>query len=264
MHTGLPVSVQDKEEKATGAGAPPIGGVAGTGSNLNAPTYPSGNTSSGSPGSMESTLTTTNYDNNTTHTVTHKAPGSIQNVSVAALVDTSVPVGDIDKIKQVIAAAIGAAPGEASRYVTVQQMTFDTSAIKAQDAQAKAIMSQQMWGNIAKAAAVCVVAVILLAIILRTSRSSEPELAMIGAGSNIGLLNDATTEEVEAMLEQRPLRVEDVLAEMPEAYPSQHRPKRRMHAPTIEEHQNLKMESIAGMIDFEHRSSCPTHEGVDG
>ncbi len=52
---------------------------------------------------------------------------------------------------------------------------------------------------------------------------------------------------MDRLVEERPLTVEDVLAEMPEADPQ--RPRRRLRAPSIEEQQDLKMESIRTMIN---------------
>jgi len=51
---------------------------------------------------------------------------------------------------------------------------------------------------------------------------------------------------MEHVLEERPLTVEDVLAEMPDP---EGRPRRRARAPSIEEQQDLKMESIRTMIN---------------
>ncbi len=47
-------------------------------------------------------------------------------------------------------------------------------------------------------------------------------------------------------MEERPLTVEDVLAEMPDI--DTQRPRRQVRAPSIEEQQDLKMESIRSMI----------------
>jgi flagellar M-ring protein FliF len=250
--TGLPVSVQEKDESYTGGGGAVGGAPSGTGSNLNAPSY-AAVADSGSGGSYKSGVTTTNYENNTEDTITQTAPGTIKLISVAALVDTSVSADDLPKIKDVIAAAIGASPGDADRYVTVQQMKFDNSALIAQTAQMQSIMSQQMWENVSRSLAVCVVACVLLFLLMRSGRGagsrrfSDPRLAMVGGGSNIGLLHEIPEASLDiAPRDERPLRVEDVLAEMPEVVPR--RMKRRAAAPSIEEQHDLKMESIQEMI----------------
>ena len=259
---GLMVSTKTEEETYSGANGNPVGGVAGAGGNLNAPSYATG-TSAGGGGKYDKTATVENYLPNDKHTITQVAPGGVKKMSVAALVDTSVPAENIPKIKDIISTAIGAAPGDSTRFVSVQQIAFDMSAQKAQATQMQSVMSQQLWSNIARALAVCVVAVVLLILLTRGGqRRAGPQLALAGGGANIGLLHSMPEAELagysdrggerlsdrmaEHQLEDRPLTVEDVLAEMPEA--EAHRPRRRVRAPSIEEQQDLKMESIQSMI----------------
>ena len=49
-----------------------------------------------------------------------------------------------------------------------------------------------------------------------------------------------------AMVEERPLTVEDILSEMPDP---ENRPRRRPRVQSIEEQQDMKMESIRTMVD---------------
>ncbi|BDI30917.1 flagellar M-ring protein [Capsulimonas corticalis] len=252
MKTPMPVSVQESNESYSGAGAPQSGGVAGSGSNLSTPSYGAGGTQSGN---YKNSKTLTNYDPGTSDTVTQKAPGSVRALSVAALIDSKISPADVANLKTWMAGAIGAAPGVANRVVTVSQIPFDTSAQQAQDAQVKAIMAEQMWTNIAKALGACVFGCVLLYILAKSSQRSgagEPRLAMVGGGGHIGMLEDTPEADLDALLEERPLRVEDVLAEMPEVSPR--RQKRRMNAPSIEEHQDLKMESIQDMVNSNSES----------
>ena len=250
--TGMPLSTRSKTETyAGGAGAPGAGGAAGAASNLGPNTYPAAG--AGQAGKYSTEDTTSNFQNNTSEIVTNSAPGSIEKESVGALVDTSVAVGDIPKIQSIIAAAISASPGDKTRLVTVQQMTFDTSAQKALAAQAASLASQQLWGNVARAGAVSVIACLLLFMLMRAGRGSrrafvEPQLALAGDGANIGLLEGASDNELENILEERPLRIEDVLSEMPDVEPRR-AGRRRMQAPSIEEQQDLKLESIQDMVN---------------
>ena len=263
MRTGLPVSIRDKQETYSGAGTPGVGGVAGAGANLNVPSYPTGG-GAGGGGKYSTGDTLTNYDNDVTDTQTQVAPGDLKKLSVAALVDTSVSPEAVATLKTSIAAAVGAFPGDTTRLVTVNQIPFDMSAQKAEASQAQAAASQALWGNIARALAVCAVAVVLLILLTRSTGrlSSQPQLALAGGGANIGLLDpmpdaemaailDAggvrgTERGMEHVLEERPLTVEDVLAEMPDP---EGRPRRRARVPSIEEQQDLKMESIRSMIN---------------
>jgi len=263
--TGLPVSVRTKEEDYSGgAGAAPVGGVAGTGSNLNVPSYTtSGSGASG--GKYANTDTTTNYDNDVVHTQTKVAPGSIKKETVTALVDTSVPPATVSLLKDSIATAIGATPGDPTRFVTVQQFAFDISAQKAEAAQMQSLASQQLYSNIARALAVAVVAVVLLVLLTRSGRRSvvQPQLALAGGGANIGHLDEEASDDIAALLdrsghansalpqmgqmvEDRPLTVEDILSEMPEP---ENRPRRRQRVQSIEEQHDMKMESIRTMVD---------------
>lgn len=271
LKTGLPVSIHTKEEDYSGgAGAPPVGGPAGTGSNLNVPSYTTSG-SSGGGGKYANTDTTTNYDNDIVHTQTKVAPGSIKKETVTALVDTSVPAATVSLLKDSIATAIGAIPGDATRFVTVQQFPFDTSAQKAEAAQMQALASQQLYGNIARALAVAVVAVVLLVLLTRSGKraAAQPQLALAGGGANIGHLDEDGGDDLAALLdrsgsqfnpslpqagmnpvgaalvEDRPLTVEDILSEMPEP----ERPRRRQRVQSIEEQQDMKMESIRTMVD---------------
>ncbi|MDQ2687083.1 MAG: flagellar M-ring protein FliF [Armatimonadota bacterium] len=251
MRTGLPVSVQTKDESYQGPGASGVGGAAGSSSNLGPSTYPSSGV--GGSGNYKNEDGTTNYENNRTEKSVIQAPGSINKLSVAALIDTSVPADIVPKIQSILTTAIGAGPGDTARLVTVQQLPFDNSAQKALAAQAAATASQQLWGSVARAAAVSVVACLLLFMLMRAGRGSrrafvEPQLALAGDGANIGLLENASDNELENILEERPLRIEDVLSEMPEAAPRR-AGRRRMQAPSIQENQDLKMESIQEMID---------------
>ena len=266
--TGLPVSVRTKEEDYSGgAGAPPVGGVSGTGANLNVPSYTTGS-SNGGGGKYANTDTVTNYDNDVVHTQTKVAPGSIKKETVTAMVDTSVPADTVAKLKDSLATAIGATPGDTSRFVSVQQFAFDTSAQKLEASQMQSLASQQLYSNIARALAVAVVAVVLLVLLTRSGRrpAAEPQLALAGGGANIGHLDVEMGDDVAAlldrggasgsgsqydslhagqMMEERPLTVEDILSEMPEP----ERPRRRPRVQSIEEQQDMKMESIRTMVD---------------
>ena len=129
----------------------------------------------------------------------------------------------------------------------------------------QSLASQQLYSNIARALAVAVVAVVLLVLLTRSGRrtASQPQLALAGGGANIGHLEEG--DDINALLgrsghapsqplapamnqrvEDRPLTVEDILSEMPEP---EHRPRRRQRVQSIEEQQDMKMESIRTMVE---------------
>ncbi len=254
LHSPIALSTREKDTKYTGSGTPPsVGGAAGSASNLGGPPTYSTSGSGGGGTYTETDTTQNNIDPDITHTVKQQAPGSVKKLTVAAFVDSSIAVTDIPRIQNFLGTAIGAMPGDTTRLVTVQQMAFDTSALKASQAQTKSLASQEMMSNVAKALAVCIAAGVLLFILMKSSGGARkaaamqaPELALEGDGANIGLLEAASDQDLEALLEERPLSIEDVLAEMPEVQP---RPRRRRHAPNIEEQQDMKLESIQNMVN---------------
>ncbi len=255
QHTPIPISVREKDETYTGGGASPVGGPTGSASNLGGTSsYPSSNSGSGD---YKGEDTTTNYaDPDTTHKIIQQAPGGIKKLSVSALVDSSVPAAEVASIKSTIETVIGVTPGDLTRMVAVNQIAFDTSAAKAQQTQMQSLASQQMWANVAKIAAVCIVALVLLVMMSRSGggrrAAAGPQLALAGEGANIGLLEGTSDNELEAILEERPMRIEDVLAEMPDAEPNRPR-RRRVHA-SIEEQQDLKLEAIQDMVSHHPES----------
>jgi flagellar M-ring protein FliF len=261
LKTGMPLNVRDQEENYSGANPPPVGGVAGAASNLNAPSYMTGGNATGEGGGKYSKSdTVTTYSQDLTETQTQVAPGDIKKLSVAALVDTSVSPEAVATLKDTIAGAVGAFPGDNTRFITIHQITFDNSAQKAEATQVQTMASQALWINISRTAAVCIVALVLLFLLTRSGRQAgQPRMALAGGGANIGSLESMPDAEMasildrsahsvgmDGMMEDRPLTVEDVLAEMPDA---ESRPRRRMRVPSIEEQQDMKMESIRTMIN---------------
>jgi flagellar M-ring protein FliF len=261
LKTGMPLNVRDQEENYSGANPPAVGGVAGAASNLNAPSYVTGGNAAGSGGGKYSKSdTVTTYSQDLLDTQTQVAPGDIKKLSVAALVDTSVSPEAVATLKDTIAGAVGAFPGDNTRFITIHQITFDNSAQKAEATQVQAMASQALWINISRTAAVCIVALVLLFLLTRSGRQAgQPRMALAGGGANIGSLESMPDAEMaaildraahsmgmEGMMEERPLTVEDVLSEMPDA---ENRPRRRIRVPSIEEQQDIKMESIRTMIN---------------
>lgn len=241
--TGLPTVEHTSDTSYTGS-APPATAPAGASSNLAVPTYSA--STGGSPGNMKQSDSNTTYANNVSEVTTTGVPGKVLRLTVAAMVDTKIPATDLPAIKDVISQAIGATPGDTTRLVTVDQVSFDGTAAKLADDMRKSASSQQLMDNIVRGLIVAGVAGLLLFMMTRGSRRGAPQLALSGNGSNIGLLDDFDDSRLNMLIEEQPLRVEDVLSEMPEAAP---RPrKRRLQAPSIEEHQDLKMESIQDMV----------------
>jgi flagellar M-ring protein FliF len=246
--SALPSDMTTHTQTYTGAGAPGVGGPAGVSSNI--PSYTT-SSSSGSSGMYKMQDEVVKYVDNVDTTQITAAPGSLKQLMVGVLIDTSVPASTATVFQKEFSILAGVSAADPTRQVIVQQIPFDTSGEKLAAAAAQAAKSQALMSNGLRCAAVIAVALILLFLATRGSRqaaalASSSQFALAGEGAHIGLMASDTAAIDEAMLEERPLRIEDVLAEMPDIMPT--RPRRRAHAPAIEEQQDLKLESVQEMI----------------
>jgi flagellar M-ring protein FliF len=117
---GVPLQSSSDVENLKGAGST-TGGAAGTATNV--PTYSAGTTTSGSGSNYKHTVKSTSWGVNKQVTSTDVAPGTINKLNVALMVDKSVPPATFNALKQTVAAAAGVTP---SRGDTLQaaQMAF--------------------------------------------------------------------------------------------------------------------------------------------
>ena len=101
---GLDVSIKDDQISVKGAGGKNSGGTSGTGSNV--PTY-SGNSNSSSNGSgnYNNKKTDTNFGVDKTVVKTDTAPGAVNKLQVALLVDKSVPPAVFQSLQKTVATA---------------------------------------------------------------------------------------------------------------------------------------------------------------
>ncbi|GIV13892.1 MAG: hypothetical protein KatS3mg021_2174 [Fimbriimonadales bacterium] len=120
-------------------GAPPAaGGAAGIASNrAEAPMYPAAPTTAG-VGEYNREDSVRNYEINKQVEHIVRAPGRIERLSVAVLVDESVPENAVTAMRAWLETAVGASPNTPNRIVTVQRVKFDTSAAKAAEEERKA------------------------------------------------------------------------------------------------------------------------------
>jgi flagellar M-ring protein FliF len=104
--TTVPLTETTESEKMEGAGSANAGGTAGTGSNV--PSYSDRNGRSGAgSGNYEKTTETRNNGVAKTITKTQKAPGAVNQMNVALLIDKSVPADVATALKQTVATAAG-------------------------------------------------------------------------------------------------------------------------------------------------------------
>src|SRR4051794_7862267 len=117
---GVPMKTTSDVEKLKGAGAA-AGGTAGTGSNI--PPYSAGNAGGSGNSNYNHSVKSTDWAIDKKITSTDVAPGAVNKLNVALMVDKSVPPATVAQLKQTIAAAAGV---NTTRGDTVQsaQMAF--------------------------------------------------------------------------------------------------------------------------------------------
>jgi flagellar M-ring protein FliF len=117
---GVPLKTTSDVEKLKGGNAT-TGGTAGTGSNI--PTYSAGAAANGSASNYNHTTKSTDWGVDKTVRSTEVAPGAVNKLNVALMIDKSVPPATVAQLKQTIAAAAGL---QTSRGDTIQaaQMAF--------------------------------------------------------------------------------------------------------------------------------------------
>ena len=118
---GVPQTVKTESEKLKG-GSARAGGTAGTGSNI--PTYSAGSTAGGAGNSNYQRQTkeqTVALDKTVSETIV--APGAVNRLNVALMVDKSVPAATVKSLEQTIGTAAGL-DTERGDAITVTQMAF--------------------------------------------------------------------------------------------------------------------------------------------
>jgi flagellar M-ring protein FliF len=246
---GFPISSQDSSEQFKGVGnVRPSGpaGLTGNAPGAAIPTYPQGGAVS-QGGDYQNETVTTNMDPDKTQTETQKAPGSIQRLDVAVLIDSSIAADTVTKIQNYLQTLAGVTAGDPTRVVTVESVPFSNTAVVAEQSQVNALAAQERMAAIMRMVAVAAVVGVLLFIFLRAGSSKGghpiPHAQPMLAAQPVGVLPTMAAPEP-PMLEEEPLRIEDVLAEMPEV---EQRPRRKPVIPSIEEHVDVKLESMRDM-----------------
>lgn len=142
------ISETTETERLTGN--PPVaGGAAGVASNrAENPLYPTAPLGGGT-GEYTREDRVRNYEVNKQVEHIVRAPGRIERLSVATLVDESVPDQALNAVRNWLEATVGVAPNQPNRIVTVQRVKFDTSqaeqASKEQVAREAARRQELLW-----------------------------------------------------------------------------------------------------------------------
>jgi flagellar M-ring protein FliF len=122
--TGVPTKSTTDVEKLKGGGAA-TGGTAGTGSNI--PTYSNGSGSGSGNSDYNHTIKSSEQAVDKKITTTDIAPGEVNKLNVALLVDKSIPPATVTSLKQTIAAAAGVQTARGDTIVSTQ-MAFAKAA----------------------------------------------------------------------------------------------------------------------------------------
>jgi flagellar M-ring protein FliF len=101
---GVPLKTTKETEKLQG-GSATTGGTAGTGSNI--PTYAAGSAAGGANSRYSRSSGTTDWGVNKRVDRTEVAPGAVNKMNVALLVDKTVPAADFQAVQQAVASAAG-------------------------------------------------------------------------------------------------------------------------------------------------------------
>jgi flagellar M-ring protein FliF len=102
---GVPLAQQEENESLKGTGAAAAGGAAGTAGNI--PSYAAGGANSSTPSNYNRENNETQYGVDKTVEHTKVAPGTVQQQSIALVVDKTVPAGEVAQLESAIESAAG-------------------------------------------------------------------------------------------------------------------------------------------------------------
>ncbi|ACL70438.1 flagellar basal-body MS-ring/collar protein FliF [Halothermothrix orenii] len=189
---GIVRSQQEHEESYEGEN-PVATGVPGTTSNI--PQYQSVEEEN-SGGTYESSDVITNYEINEKIEKHVYSPGSVERLSVAVIVNSSLERDELQKIRNAVQAAIGYDP-ERGDMVTVTSMDFDET-LKQQVAQAQSSALQAQKTRMYIYGGLIVLILIILSILLLSfKRSKESEEDMVGKAIDY-MVGEEAEEEMAA------------------------------------------------------------------
>lgn len=180
---GIPIAEQITEERRTDDGST-LGGIAGTPTNLQG--YPIGTGQSVAGGTYARSDSTINYEVSKIVEKAVTAPGKVERISVATMVDGVLTEDRIESIKQVISAAAGIR-AERGDQVTVSSMEFakaPTDGMEEADAELIRVERQAFIMKLVKVMTPIILGILILVFalsflkVLRSGRQSEPDPAV--------------------------------------------------------------------------------------
>jgi flagellar M-ring protein FliF len=123
--TGTPMKTTVETEKLKG-GTATAGGTAGTGSNI--PSYSAGTAGGGANSNYQSSKKSTDFGVDKKVQTTEVAPGAVNKLNVALMVDKTVPAAVYTQLQKTVAAAAGVTPTRGDTIQSVQ-MAFPKATV---------------------------------------------------------------------------------------------------------------------------------------
>lgn len=238
---GTPISETRTEETVRGAGPR---GTGGTGA---VPTYPT--SPAGAPGEYKHSSTTTNYEvgHSTIHRV--KTPGRVVRMSVAAMVDASVPQEQVEKVRTFLEGAVGAEANDPNRRfrVIVESIPFDNTLAKEAEAARKQFASRQLIDTALRylPLAMLLIVLLLLAKALRPARVAQtPEGVVMSLPGGTLPEEGAGAGQEEQLAEQ----VAEAVARKARAA-DEELPEEEVEIKPIRERVDVNLESVIRLAD---------------
>lgn len=182
-------------------GNPPVaGGAAGiAGNRAENPMYPAAPLGGGGVGEYNREDRVRNYEINKQVEHIIRAPGRIERLSVATLIDESVPDEALNAVRNWLEVTVGVAPNQPNRIVTVQRVKFDTSltdqAAKEQQAREAAQRQALLW-QLLPVILLLIVAFFLARVIGKQIRKPAPQpkaLAALPGGGTVAVSGEGVT-----------------------------------------------------------------------
>lgn len=182
-------------------GNPPVaGGAAGiAGNRAENPMYPAAPLGGGGVGEYNREDRVRNYEINKQVEHIIRAPGRIERLSVATLIDESVPDEALNAVRNWLEVTVGVAPNQPNRIVTVQRVKFDTSltdqAAKEQQAREHARRQALLW-QLLPVILLLIVAFFLARVIGKQIRKPAPQpkaIAALPGGGTVAVSGEGVT-----------------------------------------------------------------------
>lgn len=183
---------------AIGGGKTPAGVASNAGGATNPPTYQGANVDT-SNGNYQHTTSNETMVPGTKETNIVRAPGRVQSLSVAVLLDSSISQITADAIRRELEAIVPGDPTDPSldRRISVERVAFDTAAADDQKRREDAMAASDRWNRILGYAVPLGVMLLMLFILARSLRRPQPreivvspeQMALAGAGAGGGQID---------------------------------------------------------------------------